>query len=575
MLNGLPLNSAALNALWQLSITPPEPVAAPTSLVWACRVRLGVENVSAQLTGKVRIEREEGAAAIAELSLYLPEAGVDVVGWTGRPLEIYFQHLVDGVWVEERRFSGWLEQPTYDPRNRIVACEATDRLQDLVEAMEIDAIDLLAGGVWSEDVFEALDGRSRWDYAMERMGTLPASLDRSVAGALRVTPWARKAPIKVFGPGTTIDQSLSVEIAKLSDRVNRVELSIDYRYSRLRQRSYSYSWQHPDIEGWSESQGFCLWRHNTTELPTIDMITDALSSAGLHSMGGSFLTVPLSGVYCDPPQGWTNQFDNLVLAFGVAGGVRWVQPITEKYVLTVEAPPSIAQAGEVIRRDGTAVESELDRADNWESEDFSTTEPDAVIDELGDAVINLREPERLSLAIRCQLATSAASILSAHRGTRVGFQVPTSMALGIDLVHTVRLEDRCTAEGKTWSIIDELDIDNQTAISTLTLAISRGGGEAADPLLPPAPPATNPGGPVPAPPFFSTQLRGRGLMTYDDEREGFAGNYDEVDAGTPVDPFPRRLQMTAPDIPAEQRDEYTAEKTATYRVAIPDDPLVL
>ncbi|WP_448682582.1 hypothetical protein [Pseudomonas nicosulfuronedens] len=574
MLNSLPLNGAPLNALWQSTVRPPDPTV-PASLVWACRVRLGVENVSAQLTGKVRIEREEGAAAIAELSLYLPEAGVDVVAWTGRPLEIYFQHLVGGVWVEEQRFSGWLEQPTYDPRNRIVSCEATDRLQDLVESMDVAGIDVLTGGTWSADVFEAVEGRSRWDYALERMGTLPASLDRSVSGLLRVTSWARKAPVAVFGPGSTIDQSLSVEIAKLSDRINRVELSIDYRYSRLRQRGYSYSWQHPDIEGWSESQGFCIWRHNTTELPTTDMVLDAISSAGLHSLGGSFLTVPLSGVYCDPPAGWTNQYNNLLLAFGVAAGMRWVQPITEKYVLTVEAPSSIAQAGEVLRRDGTAVESELERAEKWESEDFNSAEPDAEPDELGDLVINLREPERQALAIRCQLHTSAASILSAHRANRVSFQVPTSMALGIDLPHTVRLEDRCVAEGKVWSLIDEFDLVGQTAVTTMVLAISRGGGDVSDPLDPPAEPATNPGGLVPSPPFLSTQLRGRGLMTYDDEREGFAGNYDEVDPGTPVEAFPRRLQLTAPEIPAEHRDEFTVESAQTYRVAIPNDPLEL
>lgn len=573
MLNGMPLNGAALNALWQSSVVPPEPVA-PTSLVWACRVRLGLENVSAQLTGKVRIEREEGAAAIAELSLYLPDGSVDVVSWTGRPLEIYFQHLVAGVWVEELRFSGWLEQPTFDPRNRIVSCEATDRLQDLVEAMEVEGIDLLTGGTWSADVFEAVEGRSRWDYAQERMGTLPASLDRSVTGQLRVTPWARTAPVIVFPPGSTVDQSLSVEFAKLSSRVNRVALAIDYRYSRLRQRGYGYGWQHPDIVGWSEDQGFCLWRHNTTELPTIDMVRDALNSAGLHLMqGGSFLTVPLSGVYCDPPQGWTNEFDNLLLAFGVAGGVRWVQPITEKYVLTVEAPASVAQAGEVLRRDSAAVESELDRAKSWESDEFNSVAPDAQLDELGDMVVNLREPARQELAVRCQLATSAATILSAHRATRVSFQIPASKALGIDLIHTVRLEDRCTAEGKVWSVLDEFDLEGQTALTTLTLAISNGGGDVSDPLDPPEIPASNPGGIVPGPPFLSTQLRGRGTMSYDDAREGFAGNYDELDIGTPLEPFPRRLQLTAPEIPAEHRDEFVAERSATYRVAIPNDPL--
>ena len=33
--------------------------------------------------------------------------------------------------------------------------------------------------------------------------------------------------------------------------------------------------------------------------------------------------------------------------------------------------------------------------------------------------------------------------------------------------------------------------------------------------------------------------------------------------------------VTAPEVPAEHRDEFTAERTATYRVAVPDDLLEL
>lgn len=575
MLNGLPLNSAALNALWQSDVGP-SPGDLPQTLVWACRVRLGGEDVTAQVTGQVRVEREEGAAAIAEFSLYLPSAGVDVIAWTGKPVEIYFQHLVQGVWVEEKRFSGWLEQPTYDPRNRIVRCEATDRLQDLVEAMQVSEIDDLVGGLWTEDVFDPVDGRSRWDYALERLGTVPASLDRSVDGVLRVTPWTATVPIKVFGTGSTVDQSLSVEMAKLSERVNRVELSISYRFSRLRERHQAYNWQHPEIQGWNEDAGFCLWRRESSELPTTDMVESALNSAGYKLLAGAeMLLLPPTGVYCTPPAAWRNDYDNLLLAANVVGGMRWVQAITETYTLTVEAPESVAQAGEVLRRDGASLESELDRADEWESEEFTGPAADAVQDALEDWVVDLREDGRLGASVQCQLATAATNILSAHRANRVSWQVPTNMALGIDLVHSVRLEDRCLAVGKTFSIIDELDLEQQTAITTLVLAISRGGGSVNDPLDLPAPPDTELTGSVPELVQLPNQIRGRGLMVYDETIDGFSGNYDNPDPGSPVDEFPRRYQVTAPEIPAEHRDELTAEKAATYRVAIPNDLLEL
>lgn len=390
-INGAPLNSFALNSAGAIQGGEVEPVPAPQSTLWSCRVMLGADDVTAQVTGSIRIEREEGAAAIAEFSIYLAADGVDVVGWTGRAVEIYYREAAGAGWLEDKRFSGWLEQPSYDPRNRIVSCEATDRLQDLVEAMEIADIDALVGGIWTVDVFEATDGRSRWDYAGERLASVAGSLDRSVAGALRLTPWAAQVPFKRFAAGTTIDGSLSVDIAKLSDRVNRVELTLSYRFSRLRERHQAFNWEHPDIQGWSVDNGFCIWRANSTELPTIDMVEEALSSAGYNLLAGAqFLTVPLSGVYCDPPQAWRNDFDNLLLAADVVGGMRWAQAITETYTLTVEAPTSVAQAGAVLRRDGGSVESELSRADDWESAEFTEPEPDAVQDAIEDYLVDLR-----------------------------------------------------------------------------------------------------------------------------------------------------------------------------------------
>lgn len=576
LINGSALNAAALNTMASNPGQAIEPVPAPTRVQWTCRVMLGAEDVTAQVTGKVRIEREEGAAAIAEFSLYLPEDGVDVVGWTGRSVEIFYLEIRESGWIEEERFDGWLEQPSYDPQNRIVSCEATDRLQDLVEAMEIADIDALVGGIWTVDVFEATDGRSRWDYAGERLASVAGSLDRSVAGALRLTPWAAQAPLKRFASGTTIDGSLSVDIAKLSDRVNQVELDLKYRFSRLRERHQAFNWQHPDIQGWSVDNGFCIWRANSTELPTIDMLEEALSSAGYNLLAGAeLLTVPLSGVYCDPPQAWRNDFDNLLLAADVVGGMRWVQPVTETYALTVEASESIAQAGPVLRRDGASLESELARADDWESAEFTEPESDAAQDAIGDYLVDLRETERLELVASCILSGARVTALGSHRGNKVAWQVPTSMALGIDLVHTLLMEDRIRAQGKVFSLIDEYDLEGQTAISTITLAISRGGGTIDDPLTLPPPPNSEVTGEVPELIQLPTQLRGRGLMTYDDELDGFAGNYDELDIGSPPDAFPRRHQMTAPEVPAEHRDEFTASTARTYRVAIPNDLLEL
>lgn len=575
LINSGPLNSLPLTGAGGSGSSEPVVVVVAPSVVWAARVMLGGEDVTAQITGQIRIERQESSAAIAEFAVWLPPEPIDVAAWTGRAVEIFYRELVGGVWIEEQRFSGWLEQPAFDPRNRIVSCEATDRLQDLVESMDVEQIDALVGGRWSTDVYDAVDGRSRWDYAQERLSSFPASLDRSVAGALRITPWLSKAPAWTFGPGTTVDGSLAYDPAKLTDRINKIELSIDYRYSRLRQRNQSWGWQHPDIEGISLDSSFCLWRHNTTELPDVAMMESAVESSGYKMLtGANYLRVPLTGVYCDPPAGWQNDYPDLLLAADFVGGMRWSQPVTEQYRLTVIAPASVAQAGEVLRRDGTAIESEIDRASNWESSTFTSIDGDAHQDALGDWVIEERDDARLSDSVLCQVAVAATSILSAHRENHVTWQAPTSVTMGMDLVHTLRIEDRCRAQGKLFSLVDEWDLEGQVALTTLTVAVSRGGGTGS-PLVMPSPPATQPGGSGGGAHSLPTQLRGRGLMTYDDEMDGFSGNYDEVDVGTPTESFPRRFQVTAPEVPAEHRDEITGERQATFNVAIPDDLLEL
>lgn len=58
---------------------------------------------------------------------------------------------------------------------------------------------------------------------------------------------------------------------------------------------------------------------------------------------------------------------------------------------------------------------------------------------------------------------------------------------------------------------------------------------------------------------------------YDDDADGFSGNWSNRDPGAEL--FPRRFSLTANDIPETYRDEHAPEIAATYRVAVPDDVL--
>jgi hypothetical protein len=560
LLNGGPLNSAPLNGAGAASAAPePEYVVAGISFLWRLRVVVGGVDVSAQLTGGADVDREEGAAGVAGFQLYLPAGPVVPGEWVGRTVTIDYISTKDGVTTEARRFTGRIAgPPQWDSNNRILSCECSDQLQQRVEALSIAEIDALTGGQWSLDVFDPVEGRSRWDYAQERMSTRTASLDCSPTGELRVTSWYASAPHFAFGYNTTIDESLSVEWPDLSRLVNTVAIESDYRYMRLRQRNESYVW----IGG-----GFCGWYFSDTkELPTSAMVREAVESAGGNLMNGYSWDL-LPGSDPDPcllgiP--WINNFvgEELLLGATFTLGRRWAQSVTERYALSVQVPTSIAAAGEVIERIGSAFEVESVAAETWADTPFDTG-VSSHTDERDDA--------RRVLFLQVQLLQAVATVVQAHRGTVLSWQVPTSMVMGIDLVHTILFEDQgARALGKVVRVAD--DFGEAVATTTISIKVMRGGGSVTDPLTPP----DSVDEPQPDPVFDSTslptQLGNRpDSPPYDDELLGFAGNYS-FGSG---EQYPRRFEIEASEIAAELRDERVEPIERIYQVAIPNDLLEL
>lgn len=582
MLNGSALNGATLNGASSAITAPAVEVTPVVSVLWDVRLMLGGVDISASLTGQVNIEREEGAATLAGFLISLDPGPVNPADYIGKAVEIYYRHW-DGGWQETLRFVGQVIRPQYNMQERLISCDCSDRLQDAIEALTVAEVDALTGGTWSADVFETPEGRSRWDYAQERMSTRPASLQKSVAGALQVINWVATAPAHVFPAGSVIDQSMDWIPVELSERVNVVELDLDYRFTRLRERHQEFTWRHPMIIGDSIEDSFCIWKDLSTETPDIGMITEACNGAGYQAIlaGANWVRIPPTGSYCDPIVGWVNPYVDLLLGGDWTAARRWAQSITEQYKLRVESPVSIAQAGEVIRRDRIAAETESDREQAFLDAEFTAHEPDATEDAIGDWVIDLREDVRLTGGFAVGVGMARTQVLGAHRGNRLAFQLPTADTLGIQLEQTLRVEDeiggqsiRCAA--KLYSLVDEWSFDDGSALTSLVLAVSQGGGDVGvdDPVIPPTPPDSTPGGSPTTLITLGTQIGGYiSSPPFDEALDGFSGNLSGPGSGAEL--YPRRMQVTAPEIPADNQDELPVEQLATYRVAIPNDLLEL
>lgn len=575
MLNGSPLNALPLNSLPGAG-SEPEYVVRGQAFVWRPRLLVGGLDLTAQLVSTVDVDREESAAGISGFDLFIaPGTPVVPPDWKGKAVALDYISTAVGETTEARLHTGVISQATWDPVTRLLSCECSDNMQQRVEALPVAAINALTGGAWSEDVFGRVDGRSHWDYAMERMSTRTAALDCSPYGALRVTSWYAAAPHFVFGPGTTLYQSIDLQQSDLDRTINRVEIEFGYRYSRLWQLNESYSWTHVNAGG--AVGGFCQWKTWTTELPDTDMIESAVSGSGqqlLSGIGGFKLPLSMSDP-CGDGQGWVNTFDNLWLSASFTGARRWSQAVTESYKLVLTTQAGEIEASRIVQRAGYTVAVERDEAGSWGQDPIQGGNTGAT---------DLTDEARRSNALQTALRMGQAEIIGAHRETTLTWQVPTSLALGIDLTHTLELNDQgAHAIGKCRRIVHRLDLRSGQAITTLSIAVMRGGG-VSDALTVPAPPDTSLP-PFPAQPLqlmLPTQLGGRqfdpftgfAIGPYDEGRMGFAGNYS-VNDNEPAEHYPRRFYISSREIAAEYRDERTATAEALYRVGIPNDLLEL
>jgi hypothetical protein len=570
MLNGAPLNSVPLNSAGGGQAVPdPEYIVRGTSFVWRLRLMVGGLDMTAQLTGSVEVDREEGAAGIAGFGLFI-EPGIPVLPleWVGRAVSLDLISTGAGVTTEARRFTGWITDPVWNPLTRILSCDCSDRLQHRVEALEIDGVDALVGGAWSADLFEPVDGRSRWDYALERMESRTASLDCSPTGELRVTSWYAGAPAFEFGPGTTLFGELGLDLQPLNSMTNRVEIKFDYRYSRL--------WQLNETFGWSHSNGdFCSWRTWSTELPDTALIAGEIGGSGLTQIGRVGGTrLPLSAPDpCGTGNPWINTYDDLWLAASVSGARRWTQTVTETINIILTTPEGEAEGTQNVQRDNATVDIESDRADNWESSLADDPSGVSGSEDTGDN-------GRRSAALDYLLRRGKAKIVSGHRGTTISWAEPTPMVLPVDLIHTLVLADQgVKATGKCRRLEDRFDLASGAAVTTISIAVMRGAG-ASDPLVVPAPMDLSLPNLSGSHPGLPTQLGGRlvdpvtgfAVPPYDDDRLGFSGNYDAKDDFTAED-YPRRFKLQAREIPEEYRDERTGEADVTYQVGVPADQL--
>lgn len=497
---------------------------------WSVSASIGGTDVSALLTGTVRVEGEEGAARIAEFT-YDPDAGVvDLMDWVGQPVTIVYAAGLTGTTKSSSAiFQGVVDVPVYDPVTQLVHVSATDNLQGRFEQATTAEIEEEVGGYWSRHVFS--EDAVGWDLFLDRMSTQPASYDLDVNGSGVLTNWVGGASTDTYGEGDIDDESISFSFAGRRDILNTVHIGMDFRYDRLRSREV--------IAKWEYTGSWYTFLKDPWQLPTKEMLQAGIESSGWGIRTISFIDVPRAGYYEEGnsssiPIYWglaeygASEAETRKYAIGVGARVqkRWVQAVTETYNISVIARASVDAVGTAAERESYGISVEQDNTE-WEhgveyltQEDIPSSSSTAgvLVTESGDTVMDVDRAvvtegrAEMENAQITAIAKASTAIQSSHRRNYVSFSTP--MRPLVERHHVLSVDTPgVAATGKVFSFTHTLNVDTGEATTQLTLVLSRlsaSGIQQESEILPIEKPSTLPTQP-PAPPTPATLSMGTSL----------------------------------------------------------------
>lgn len=582
------------------------------SYIWTVRVMVENVDVTESVTGQVEVDREANAAGVAQFTLFFPEMGVNPVEWRNDKVEIYFIRLNrDGSQVAEWLvFTGYVVAPSWDAVNRYLTCECSDNRQSRIEAMTFDEIDALIPAPWSSDVWGPKEEiESHWDYADQRLQAVQADLDCDVDGTIRLTPWrSEEQATIVIGDGTCIDGSIAVDVAASIDAPNTVDIEFQVRNYKRWQRLDFWDWEafrgmtHTSAESGPD---LCTAIRRGGKYPTEEMITSAVESQDLTMMlfAGTYIPLGWTAIpeFCPNMTGFYHYTDDVKVYLSAEWitSKKWVQAITDNFTVRLQTTEtSTAPDKAIVSRLSFSIDFNNPEYDEWPDKmvyyDDSQTYVPGGVSNRSYTIYGERIPDyptgyvadidtRFEDAFNNVLAIGHKEIVSAYRQNLVTWSMPSPMCMGVDLVHTIKVESPgVNAQGKCARIKHTFDIESGGCISDISIAVSHGGSPEGDPVE--IPPVTlDPFGNVETSHTLSSQFgdiwwnddgETQYPDPYDENKYGLSSNFGNgADETTIAERF--EFQFTVPpyEIPAEDTDEKTTEQEFTYTVGIVQDLL--
>lgn len=561
------------------------------------------------------IERGEGDASQATISILLETGPQDIASYLGQPITIdIYQPGQPG----KRVFSGVVNLPTVSVLTRSLTLSCSDlRTEQLISQGSAIAPYI---GYYNSDVFGQPGDTA--DEITKRLTTTTLSLDFNAYNQLTLADIRPKAsPDYTFFNEDIYRENgrdPKLSLATRGSITNAISINYSYQYQTGFQKVYSYTWD-------GNYGGACNFLTNAYTVAKREMVESAIKAAGLPLLNKiTYVPVLKSGFYlCSGVYvGWSTtstQGSNVVatqdqrqsdgsvtkipitttnergeveqvyqfvassftdlaptLCFGAAWQAkqRWTQNVTEVYNIAVVAPDSIDAYGFVPASETTSIISEADTSD-WEA--FGNFK--GAYSQVGSSIaFQAKFDTNIQghySALNIVLTRAKATLIRNHRQNY--FEYQTFLFPDIDLTNTIAIDsDIYALKGKVNTIKHTCNVTTGEAYTDVKLAFSVSGNTGVDsPLNIPARPAYD----------IPQQFQGINLQTHfgqdptdHPEWNGFIGNKLTTatqgrGTNTFRTSFPESFTVDTPPVPDQLRDNVTVYGGADYTVFIQDDGL--
>lgn len=443
--------------------------------IWATIVTIAGVDVTARIVGDIRIDAEEDSARVADLTIAPASTSFAVAAWVGKSITIDIAAMHTGSPTSvERLFTGIIDTPVLDLAGRRIGLRCTDDLQGVVEAMNAAAIDAaIPDGYYSPAIFDP--AARGWSRAQDRLSTVPASLDLTPAGALRLTAWEPSfAPDLAFTAAHLLDGSLSVSIAGAHDLTNSIAIDFGYRFPRVKAETYAVGYSYVSAGTISDFSAALSWFLQRSA------VESAIKSAGAKIVAISYTPLPSSGIGSWIPGPYDAE---LCMGFTATVTFDYGQTIEERHAITVYAPNSIAAVGARSARLSGALEGVYPPIVAAETSmllygnAISSIPPQdtaaGVIGETVAADVTLTpDSDRAAAdaAMETLIAIAKTKIWASHRHNTVAASVALNPSIDVDKTISIAAPG-ITAQGKCRSLTHRLSPETGQATTDFAIAL--------------------------------------------------------------------------------------------------------